>query len=70
MDINITDTINADQIEDGDQIAVNGDHLENVVIDGDPNDPDAVVITGWSVNTGDLETYSVRYDTDVDVWSI
>lgn len=33
MDINITDTINADQIEDGDQIAVSGDHLENVVID-------------------------------------
>jgi hypothetical protein len=66
----IHDTIQADQIEDGDQILVDGDHLENVRVDSDPEDIDAVVVTGYSFDSGDAVTYTLPYDYDVQVWSL
>lgn len=66
----IHDTIQADQIEDGDQILVDGDHLENVRVDSDPEDIEAVVVTGYSNDSGDAVTYTLPYDYDVQVWSL
>lgn len=69
-DIQILDTIQADQIEDGDQIAVYGDHLEDVTISDHATDPDLIVVMGYSHDEGDRVAYDVRYSDSVDVWSV
>lgn len=65
-----TDFILADEIEDGDQISINGDLLENVRVSGDPDDINIVIVTGWSHNSGDTATYHLNYDDDVELWSL
>jgi hypothetical protein len=68
--MNILYTIDADQIEDGDQILIDGDPLENVTVSDDPMDDFAVVIKGFSNDTGDVETYTVPFDYPVEVWAV
>lgn len=65
-----TDTITADEIEDGDQIIVKGDLLENVRVNGDPDDVSVVIVTGYSHESGDIATYTLNYDDDVELWSL
>ena len=69
-DVTITDTIQADQIEDGDQIIVDGDLLERVSVSESYADPDEVIVKGFSYESGDAVTYSLPFDYDVDVWGI
>jgi len=70
--MNIYDTITADQIEDGDQIAVSNsegvpDYLENVRVE----DLGAVImVSGDSDNTGDRVTYMLSPDAYVDLWAV
>lgn len=66
----VTDTIDADQIEDGDQIIVDGEHLEGVTVSADPDDVDAVIITAFSWETGDRVTHTLPYDYPVDLWAV
>ena len=68
--MNIIDTIAAEQIEDGDQILVFGDPLENVRVEGDPDDLYSVLVTGFSNNTGDTQSYSLNYTDIVEVWAV
>lgn len=67
-DIIITDTIQAYQIETGDQILVGTDALENVTVLDDTLDE--IIISGFSNDSGDRETYNLHPDDTVHVWSI
>lgn len=69
-DIIVQDTIDADQIEDGDQIIVDGEALEGVTVHDDPNDPDGVIVKGFSWETGDAVEHTLPYDYRVDIWSV
>lgn len=67
--MNIYDTITADQIENGDQIIVDGTPYENVrVLDSD--DIDEVRIVGYSEDEGDDVTLSLPFDYAVDLWAV
>ena len=67
--MNLYDTITADQIEDGDQIIVDGTPYENVrVLDSD--DIDEVRVVGYSEDEGDNVTLSLPYDYSVDLWAV
>ena len=69
IDANIIDTIPAYSIEVGDQIIVDGDYIEvRTVVETD--DVDEIVVTGYSHDSGDTETYSLFADDEYDVWSI
>lgn len=65
----IHDTIDADQIEDGDQIRVDGTLYENVKVEAS-DDPDEVRIRAYSEDEGDMVTLSLPYDYRVDLWSV
>ena len=67
--MNIYDTIIADQIENGDQIIVDGTPYENVrLLDSD--DIDEVRIVGYSEDEGDDVTLSLPFDYSVDLWAV
>lgn len=69
--MNIYDTITADQIEDGDQIIVDGEAYENVaVLGGNPQDDSEVLVRGYSEDEGDNVTLSLPYDYPVDLWAV
>jgi hypothetical protein len=63
----IYDVIRADEVENGDQVYVNLDPLENVGVD---NSGSLVVIKGYSHNTGDVETYCLVPDAPVELWMV
>lgn len=67
--MNIYDTITADQIEVGDQIIVDGDPIEVKSVH-DTDDPDEVVVSGYSHETGDTETYSLFADDPYNLWAV
>ena len=68
-DIEIIDNISADTIEVGDQIIVEGDHIQvSSVTDSD--DIDEVVVTGYSHDSGDSVEYSLFADDYFDVWTV
>lgn len=67
--MNILDTIDADQIEVGDQILVDGDPIEVDDIT-DTDDLDEVVIHGFSHDSGDRVEIPLPYNYRVDVWAI
>lgn len=69
MDINILDTIDADQIEVGDQILVDGDPIEVDDIT-ETDDLDEVVVHGFSHESGDRVVIPLPYNYRVDVWAI
>jgi hypothetical protein len=66
--MNIIDTIQAQYIEDDDQIIVDGDPLEAVELVFAPADD--VVITGYSNNTGDRVCYVLTPTQLVQVWAV
>lgn len=66
----VTDTIDADQIEDGDQIIVDGEALEGVTVHDDESDNDGIVVRGFSWETGDSVEHTLPYDYRVDLWSV
>jgi hypothetical protein len=68
--MNILYTLTADQIEVGDQILVDGDPIEVTAIEDDADDNWAVVVKGFSHDTGDRETYSLPADYTVSVWAV
>lgn len=62
----IYDTIDADQIEEGDQVLVNLDdplEVSKVIDDGE-----SVLIRGYSHLTGDNETYILGPKETVSLW--
>jgi len=70
-DIIIIDTIDADQIEVGDQILIDGDPIEvDDFHDGTTEDDSEVVVHGFSHESGDRVTVSLPYNYRVDVWSL
>lgn len=69
-DIIVNDTIDADQIEDGDQIIIDGEPLENVTVSEDPNDDEAVIVTGFSWEDGGKVVHVLPYNYRVDVWNV
>lgn len=66
--MNTYDTVPAYSVEDGDQIIINGDPLEDVIVFDEG--ATEIVITGVSNNTGDRETYKVSPDALVDLWAV
>lgn len=69
-DVKVVDTVFADAIEPGDQIVVEGDHIEVKVVDTDREDPDEVLVKGYSHDSGDAVEYPLYADDTFDVWSI
>jgi hypothetical protein len=65
----IHDTIDADQIEDADQIRVDGTLYEDVRVENS-NDPDEVRVRAYSEDEGDMVTLYLPYDYRVDLWSV
>lgn len=59
----------ADEIEVGDQIILEGELL-TVVRKDDTDDPDEVLITADSFESGDRDTYPLLHTDRVTVWSI
>lgn len=69
--MNIIDTIQADQIEVGDQILVDLDPIEVSYVGEDPEAPlEGIRVRGYSHESGDSVTYDLYFADDVDVWSI
>lgn len=64
----ITDTIQADQIEDGDQIVIDGDPIEVTSVEESEDDMDEIVVKGFSHDTGDSVQYPLPFDYYVDMW--
>lgn len=67
--INIYDNITADQIEDGDQIQVDGVFYEDVRIENS-DDPDEVRVRAYSEDEGDMVTIELPYDYPVNLWAL
>ena len=61
--------VDADQIEVGDQILVDGDPIEVTDLP-ESDDPDAVVIVGYSHESGDKVRYEVLFSDSFSVWGI
>lgn len=68
--MNILFSVQADQIEVGDQILVDGDPIEVTGVADDVEDAAGVIVWGFSHDSGDSETYTLPFDYDVDVWSV
>lgn len=67
--MNITDTIDADQIEVGDQIIVDGEPIEvSHILDSDDND--GIVVRGFSWDDGGSVEREMHYSERVDVWAV
>lgn len=69
-DIIVHDTIDADQIEDGDQIIIDGEPLEGVTVTDDVDDFDGIRVTGFSWETGDEVIHVLPFDYSVELWSV
>lgn len=68
-DIIIIDTVSADTIEVGDQVIIEGDHIEVTRV-SETEDIDEVVISGFSHISGDSETYALYADDTYEIWSL
>lgn len=63
----VYDVITASQIENGDQIIINGDPIE---ITKEPiEEGEAVLISGYSHISGDTVIYTLPYDREVELWT-
>lgn len=67
--MNIIDTIDAWQIEVGDQILVDNDPIEVKRTDENQDDY-SIVVTGWSHDSGDDVEYTLPFDYTVEVWAV
>jgi len=68
-DIQTIDTVPAYSLEEGDQVIVEGDLIEIRSIQ-ETDDPDEIVIRGYSHTDGDTVTLSLFADDTYDLWSI
>ena len=68
--MNIIDSIQADTIEVGDQILVDSDPIEVTAIRDDENDGYAVIVSGYSHESGDKVEYTLPFDYDVELWAV
>ena len=69
--MNIIDTIQADQIEVGDQILVDGDPVEVTDVGEDPEAPlEGIRVVGYSHESGDSVTYDLWFGDYVDLWAV
>lgn len=69
-DIIIIDTIDADQIEPGDQIVLDGEYITVDTVEDSDTDDYGVVISGYSWDEGDSVSETLPYNYRVDVWSL
>ena len=63
------DNISADTIEVNDQIIVDGDPISVTDI-VTTDDPDEVVVKGYSYESGDSVSYSLYADDYFEVWAV
>lgn len=68
--MNIYDTIEADSIEVGDQIIVDGDAIEVTFVGESESDDSEIIVKGFSYESGDAVDYSLPYDYTVDLWAV
>lgn len=66
----IVDNLRADHVEVGDQIIIDGDLIEVSFVGDMDDDPDGVIIKGYSNESGDLVTHEVYFGDAFDVWTV
>jgi len=66
--LNVIDTVDADTLEVGDTIWLDGDEIE--VTEFLPGDLDSVSFKGYSQNHDTVEPYTIRYDRRVDLLGV
>lgn len=66
----VIDSIAAWQIDDGDQIIVDGDPIEVAVAIHGTHDPYEVLVSGYSHESGDFVEYSLYADDSFDLWTV
>lgn len=63
--------VDADQIEQGDQILFYGDPVEVTNVFDDPADPlRFIMVAGFSHATGDSVTYKIKFNERFEVWGV
>lgn len=69
--MNIIDFVQADQIEVGDQIIIDGDPIEVRWVGEDPEEPlDGIRVRGYSHESGDSVTYDLYFTEEVALWAV
>lgn len=72
-DITVQDTVRADQVEEGDNIAflpVGGEVQELMYVTKKVDSGDSILLTGESYQSGDRVTYILPFDHQVDLWTV
>lgn len=65
----VIDSVPAYSIEKGDQVIIDDDPVEvTEVLDGD--DPDEIIVRGYSHESGDRIEYPLYADDSFDLWTI
>lgn len=62
--------VDADQVEVGDQIIVDGDPIEVTSIDDDGSDYFYILFRGFSHESGDSVQYRLHFKHSVEIWGI
>lgn len=65
--MNITDTVSAHTLEDGDQAIVNLHHMEDIRVQ---DCGETITISGYSHEEGDRIHLTVPADQAIELWSI
>ena len=65
----VFDTVEAWQLEEGDPALLDGEH---VIVTGktDTADPDEILVTGISEETGESTDFPLVWDQPIDLWRI
>lgn len=66
----VIDSIAAWQIDEGDQIIVEGDPIEVAVVIHSTTDPDEILVAGYSHESGDYVEYPLYADDSFDLWTV
>lgn len=65
--VNVYDFVNADTLEEGDQILYENDPIE---VQGLIDSGDSIMVKGYSHLTGDSVIYILSPSTEVGLWSV
>ena len=71
-DFTVYDTVRADQVEEGDNIAflpIDGEVQEVMAVTRKVDSGDSILLTGDSYQSGDRVTYILAFDHEVDLWT-